>query len=124
MQDLLNPNFFIHIVLRADIEVVKNKIDNQYIIIDECDDEASLLASLAERLKFPSYFGNNWDAVLECLVDIPLNSQDNLTLVIDNLDLLLMNSPSCFIKLSSTWLHAAKIWKENDNVSLQLILIL
>ena len=34
-------------------------------------DEASYLSSLAEALDFPAHFGNNLDALVDCLRDVP-----------------------------------------------------
>lgn len=34
-------------------------------------DKAEMLARIAEALRFPPYFGHNWDALDECLGDLP-----------------------------------------------------
>lgn len=34
-------------------------------------DKAGLLAALAAAFRFPSYFGGNWDALLDCLRSLP-----------------------------------------------------
>jgi hypothetical protein len=37
----------------------------------EIRNKAALFSALAAGLKFPSYFGHNWDALLDCLRSLP-----------------------------------------------------
>jgi hypothetical protein len=43
-----------------------------YLILDgnKTVDKTSFLAQISDLLKFPDYFGHNWDALNECLGDI------------------------------------------------------
>ncbi len=34
-------------------------------------DKAALMGTLADAFRFPSYFGRNWDALLDCLRSLP-----------------------------------------------------
>ena len=36
----------------------------------ETADKKTLLAALSRRLRFPAYFGGNWDALKDCLTDM------------------------------------------------------
>jgi RNAse (barnase) inhibitor barstar len=38
--------------------------------LDGCLDKATLLERFADALQFPSWFGHNWDAFFDCLVDL------------------------------------------------------
>lgn len=48
-----------------------DSIPKQAIVIPigEVLDKKILLASIAKACDFPSYFGNNWDALWDCLTD-------------------------------------------------------
>jgi RNAse (barnase) inhibitor barstar len=56
-----------------------------------CRTRAGLFAELARQLSFPSYFGHNWDALIDCLTDRV--SESPLTLVIDSPMALLADEP-------------------------------
>lgn len=54
-------------------------------------DRASLFTAFARELSFPSYFGHNWDALVDCLHDwhSHANPTDDVAIMIDDADELL-----------------------------------
>ncbi len=48
---------------------VKHEVDFVAKISAGLTDCKSLFATLRQLLKFPTYFGNNWDALYDCLRD-------------------------------------------------------
>lgn len=71
-------------------------------------DKASLLAALGRVLRFPDYYGANWDALEECLADLSWHSGP-LRLLITHADSL----PDALREnLVELFLAAAMSWKE------------
>ncbi|HBB65818.1 MAG: hypothetical protein A2X28_00450 [Elusimicrobia bacterium GWA2_56_46] len=78
-EKMLSPLGFF--TARLDGAVIKNKQD--------------LLAALAAGFRFPSYFGYNWDALLDCLRSLPDNLRARgYAVVIDGSALFLKDSPA------------------------------
>jgi len=91
----------------------------------ECDvsdvgSDLELFAKLSSSLQFPDYFGNNWDALDECLSDMEWIPASGYMLVISGARQLWSNLPTTAGKLVSAWLAAASIWAEG-NVPFNLV---
>ncbi len=46
--------------------------------------EESLFECFRTELDFPTYFGNNWDAFIDCVSDLSWLDSDQICIVIDN----------------------------------------
>lgn len=73
-------------------------------------DKTSLLAALGQALIFPDYYGGNWDALDECLVDLSWH-EGPLRLLITHADSLPRDLRDNLIEI---FLSAAKQWREVD----------
>jgi len=82
-----------------------------------------LMSALAEALKFPDYFGRNWDAVLECLRDLPdrIPGEGYVLFVADGLQLW-RGAPALAGALVETWLSAAED-AAHDDIALHLVFL-
>lgn len=73
----------------------------------------SLLQTLSSACSFPSYFGNNWDALLNCLKDLSWINEKRVVLFHN--DLPLIQSPeSCRVYLE-TLNEAIISWQEDQS---------
>jgi RNAse (barnase) inhibitor barstar len=57
------------------------------------DSRARFFQELAQALRFPDYFGHNWDAVYDCLTDLNWLPATGYALVVDGFDHLATNEP-------------------------------
>jgi RNAse (barnase) inhibitor barstar len=80
----------------------------------EIGSEEQLFAALARALSFPSWFGRNWDALLDCLRDVGGGDQRPaaVTLVVEDAGELLSRAPRTGAMLVETWVTAAHWWAQ------------
>jgi RNAse (barnase) inhibitor barstar len=79
-----------------------------------------LLNALATALRLPKHFGNNWDALEECLDDMDLPDADGVGLYYDHIDGLLEAHPDQFETLVEICRDAVASWKEDGTPFLVL----
>lgn len=82
------------------------------ISVSKVENDKELFVLLAQALKFPGYFGHNWDAVDECLADIQWLPAAGCVLVCTEADSAWSRCPTTLGKLISVWLGAARNWGE------------
>lgn len=90
----------------------------------EITGEKDLFAAIARALSFPSWFGENWDALLDCLRDVGADGEAPaaVTLIVEDADALFSRTPRAAPLLVETWLSAA-LWWARRGVPFRLCLL-
>lgn len=74
--------------------------------------QARLFDEIAQTLRFPSYFGRNWDALDECLHDLDWLRAPSYALIITDAERLLRDEPPrALAVLLSILARAARTWR-------------
>jgi RNAse (barnase) inhibitor barstar len=85
-------------VFRIDIGHTKSKKD--------------FLAQVARALQFPDWFGENWDALNDCLTDLDwLSTETGYVLILENSEHFGARHPQEFEKAIAVFAAAAEYWK-------------
>lgn len=87
--------------------------DEHIILIDrELRSKEDLLQALAQKARFPSYFGKNWDALYDCLNDLSWIQESKVVLVqASGLDHLSDHDIRTYL---SILIETARRWAETD----------
>lgn len=80
-----------------------------------------LLNNAATAMRFPKGFGNNWDALEECLVDLEWVDGDGFVVYYDHIDGLLSTHPDQFETLVEILRDAVESWKEDGEPMVALL---
>jgi hypothetical protein len=80
--------------------------------------KATLLAELARRLRFPGYFGYNWDALEECLLDLNWISEPSVVIRHSELPSLHADELRTYVAILR---RAAKHWSGNGTRELTVM---
>jgi hypothetical protein len=83
-------------------------------------DEIGMFRAIAAAMEFPDYFGNNWDALDECLRDLEWLPANGYVLVLTEARGMWRHSPLCCGMLIESWLLAAELWAK-ENIPFHLV---
>jgi RNAse (barnase) inhibitor barstar len=70
----------------------------------------ALLATIARALRFPAYFGMNWDALADCLTDLEWLDADGIVLVLTGASRMAARAPRDFAVALEVLQEAADYW--------------
>ena len=80
-----------------------------------------LLNHVATVLQFPNHFGQNWDALEECLTDLEWVDGDGYVIYYDHIDGLLGTHPDQFETLVEILRDSVKSWKDDGEAMVVLL---
>ena len=104
---------------QADAEALAARLGEAKILCRFVDgaglkNKADLFAAIAQTLDFPSYFGGNWDALVDCLSDMSWIPAKGYVLVLLNAGQFCEADEEAHDTLAEICLDAAERYKDDD----------
>ncbi len=84
-------------------------------------DKNGFLNAIAKALRFPDYFGHNWDAFYDCLLDLKHDDGAGTLLVLRDASGFARAAPEEFAAAVDTLMDAADYWKGENRVLLVVV---
>jgi len=84
-------------------------------------DKNAFLNTLAKALEFPAYFGHNWDAFYDCLLELEHGEGGGTLLVLREASGFARAEPEEFTAAIDTLADAADYWKGEDKALLAVV---
>ncbi|MBF0378367.1 MAG: barstar family protein [Desulfamplus sp.] len=86
-----------------------------YIEGDNICDKKSFFQEMSLKMKFPSYFGFNWDAFRDCITDLSwLPMQNGLVVVYKNPNRFMGSQPEDWNIANEILLESINFWKNRN----------
>jgi hypothetical protein len=77
-----------------------------------CLDKSQALEAIAQALRFPDWFGGNWDALADCLDDLSWLRADGYLLLLEHCDAWREAQPEAFAVLLEILNDTAQSWAQ------------
>lgn len=77
-------------------------------------DKEQMLDCIAKALRFPEWFGQNWDALADSLLDMGWLPAAGYVVILDHCDGIHGRAEADFVKLVQIFQDAADVWREDD----------
>lgn len=89
-----------------DLAVMEGSLNN-------IETDRDLFSVISGSMKFPDYFGGNWDALGDCLIDMDWLPSNGYLLVLRDAKNGWSKNPYSLGKFVTIWLEASEYWVEN-----------
>ena len=77
-------------------------------------DKDAFLAALARALNFPEGFGDNWDALSDCLTDLSWIDAEGYLLLLEHCEEWASHAQGDFMVAADIFNTAAAVWRDED----------
>lgn len=84
-------------------------------------DKNAFLNAVAKALVFPDYFGHNWDAFYDCLVDLEHGKGEGLLLLLRDVSGFARAEPEEFAAAIDALQDAAEFWEDEQKTLLVVV---
>jgi RNAse (barnase) inhibitor barstar len=82
--------------------------------LGECRNKASLLRTLGLAMRFPAWFGNNWDALADCITDMSWLPAAGYVIVLQRAKCMQNNANEDFLTALDILSEAADDWSARN----------
>lgn len=83
------------------------KTAGAYEVAERITSDAELFRALAKAMEFGDDFGENWDALIDSLRDVPPKQEETVTLIVHHAEELWKSAPRVAGRLVEIWLLVA-----------------
>ncbi|HEY5930316.1 MAG TPA: barstar family protein [Burkholderiales bacterium] len=84
-------------------------------------DRNAFLKSAAKSLRFPEYFGHNWDAFYDCLIDLEHEKGEGILVLLREASGFARAEPEEFAAAVDTLQDAAEFWDDDGKMLLVIV---
>lgn len=77
-------------------------------------DKDEMLTAIGTAMRFPEWFGHNWDALADCLADMAWLPAEGYVVILDHCDGIHGRAESDFVALMQVFQDAADEWREQE----------
>jgi hypothetical protein len=91
------------------------------VMLNAAHDKNAFMNAMATALQFPDYFGHNWDAFYDCLLDLKHGHFAGMLLVLRGVSAFARAEPEEFAAATGAMDDAAEYWKAEDKALLVVV---
>lgn len=112
-QAMVTSGLYVSTVLRSALITNLERSDFRVFQLDgkSIVDRATYFQALANLFEFGPHFGQNWDALVDCLTDQLWGEDDRIVVVYSDYEIFAMGDPEAWSIAISIWKSSVMFWQ-------------
>lgn len=105
-----------HMPLDGEEALVAAAEQNGYIVfrvdLAKAENKSALLDAIRQAMRFPEWFGHNWDALMDCLADLGWAPAEGYVVILEHCDGIHGRAEAEFVQTLQVFEAAANEWRD------------